>query len=45
MVYYKPANDREKNIMKVVMRKYSGKGARELVDVLEKHATDVRSLT
>lgn len=30
--------------MKVVMRKYSGKGAKELMDALEKHATDVQSL-
>ena len=30
--------------MKVVIRKYSGKGAKELMDALEKHATDVQSV-
>ena len=30
--------------MKVVIRKYSGKGAAELVNALEKHAADVQSL-
>ena len=30
--------------MQVVIRKYSGKGAKKLFNVLEKHATDVQSL-
>jgi hypothetical protein len=30
--------------MQVVVRKYSGKGAKELFDVLEKRTTDVESL-
>ena len=30
--------------MKVVIRKYSGKGATELVNALEKHAADLQSL-
>jgi len=30
--------------MQVVIRNYSGKGAKELLDALEKHATAVKSL-
>ena len=30
--------------MQVVIRKYSGKGARELFDALEKHAADLQPL-
>ena len=30
--------------MRTVIRKYSGKGAKELFDTLEKHAADVESL-
>ena len=30
--------------MQVVIRKYSGKGAKEVFDALEKHAADVQSL-
>ena len=30
--------------MQTVIRKYSGKGAKELFDTLEKHAADVESL-
>jgi len=30
--------------MKVVIRKYSGKGAKELLDAIENHAPDVQTL-
>jgi restriction endonuclease Mrr len=34
----------ENDIMQTVLRRYSGKGAKELFDVLEKHAADVEEL-
>ena len=37
-------NESEENIMQVVVRKYSGKGAKELFDLLEKRTADVESL-
>jgi hypothetical protein len=37
-------NESEENIMQVVIRGYSGKGAKELFDVLEKRAADVENL-
>ena len=30
--------------MKAIIRKYSGKGAKELIDVLEKHAAELQPL-
>jgi len=30
--------------MKAIIRKYSGKGAKELIDTLEKHATELEPL-
>src|SRR3990172_10008938 len=37
-------NEKEESVMQVVIRAYSGKGAKELFDVLEKRKADVDSL-
>ena len=42
--YRKKTNEREERIMQVVIREYSGKGAKELFDVLEKNKAEVESL-
>jgi hypothetical protein len=37
-------NEKEGRIMQVVIREYSGKGAKELFDILEKKKADVENL-
>lgn len=42
--YRRKITEKEESIMQVVIRTYSGKGAKELFDVLEKRKADVESL-
>jgi hypothetical protein len=42
--YRKKTNEREERIMQVVIREYSGRGAKELFDVLEKNKAEVESV-
>ena len=39
-----PTTNQKQNIMKAIIRKYSGKGAKELIDTLEKHAAELNTL-
>jgi hypothetical protein len=41
---FRQSTKQETNIMQTVLRRYSGKGAKELFDLLEQHAANVEAL-